>query len=390
VIVSMPPPFSLALFVNQFVERLPAFPFDQPRLRLYFRASNAIWHAVRLLRLSPDDHVLFPAYHCGLELDASLKAGARVTFYPVNRDTTIDPDIIRAHVNRRTKALYVIHYFGFSQDMAPIRDLCRESGLVLIEDCAQALYSRVGDRCVGVDGDLAIFSMWKSVPIPFGGALLVNSARLPLPDEGVPPGYLEAPRAIMKLLVFRWALHSRIVDWLLRKAVPGTRTWTHRLLTRKPMEGAEFVMKQSAWGIPPVSRRMILGADEREIVRCRRSHFEALLRAARGAAHVTPLFESLPDGVCPLFFPVLVEDSRQFSSYMESRGINAPRIWNRCHPHFRQQEFPDAAFLKSHVVALPVHQHLRRSDLDLIGDTLMEWERAHVATQTPQNGRTAS
>ena len=370
----MPPPFSWTLFVNQFVRHQPAFPLNQPKIRLYYRASNSIWNAVRLLGLSSDDNVLFPAYHCGLELDAILKAGVGVKFYPVNRDTTVDPEVIRANINGKTKAVYIIHYFGFPQEMVPIVEICRQSGLFLIEDCAQAFYSCSGDRSIGIDGDLSIFSMWKTVPIPFGGALLVNSATLPLPDGSVRPSHYETLCVMMKLLAIRFT-HWRIMDCLIRKVALGSSAWLLRLLKRKPVDILEFGIERKAWGIPPISRRMLFGVDEQEIVQRRRWHFQALLHVTHDAAHLTPLFTTLPDGVCPLFFPVLVNDSRQFSNYMESRGVNALRIWERYHSHFPKGEFSDATFLKSHVVALPVHQHLRRSDIDLICDSLLQWER---------------
>lgn len=376
-VVTIPPPFSWALFFKQFVRHRrhrPAFPLDQPKIRLFYRASNAIWNAVRLLGLSPDDHILFPAYHCGLELDAILKAGVGVKFYPVNRDTTVDPGVIRAQINGKTKAVYIIHYFGFSQEMVPIVEICRQSGLFLIEDCAHALYSRSGDRPIGIDGDLSIFSMWKTVPIPFGAALLVNSATLPLPAASVGPSRYETLWVMMKLVASRLA-RRRTMDCLIRKVALGSGACVGRLLKRNPMDVLEFCVDRGGWGIPPISRRMLFGVDEQEIIQRRRSHFQALLHVACDAAHLTPLLKSLRDGVCPLFFPVLVNDSRQFSNYMESRGVNTPRLWERHHCQFPKEEYPDATFLKSHVVALPVHQYLRRVDIELICDSVLEWGR---------------
>lgn len=376
-IVTILPPFSWALFSKQLAKHRPVFPLDQARIRLYYRASNAIWNAVKLLSLSPGDTILFPAYHCGLELDAILKAGARVNFYPVNRDTTIDPEVIRASITEKTKAVYVIHYFGFSLDPAPIVEICRQSGLLLIEDCTHALYSRSNGQPIGINGDLSIFSMWKTVPIPFGGALLVNSKTLPLPDESVRPDHDETWRVMMKLLAKR-LMRLWVIDRVIRKAKIHSMAWVVRVLQRDPVDLLDFCLERGAWGIPPISRRMLFGVDEQEVVQLRRRHFQTLCDVVCHATHLRPLFESLPDGVCPLLFPVLVDDSRRFSNYMQSQGVNT-RLWERHHPQFPSEEHADATFLKSHVVALPVHQCLRRSDIELMCKSLLAWEREENA-----------
>ena len=72
----------------------------------------------------------------------------------------------------------LIHYLGFPGPVQEVRALCQRRGLALIEDCAHALFSRLGDRSLGTFGDLAIFSPWKSLPLPDGGLLRVNDVRL--------------------------------------------------------------------------------------------------------------------------------------------------------------------------------------------------------------------
>src|SRR5437879_1432817 len=71
-------------------------------------------------------------------------------------------------------ALYVIHYAGFSQDMEAARQLADSAGLPLVEDCALALLSRNGDKPLGSYGDLSIFCLYKTLPVPNGGALLAR------------------------------------------------------------------------------------------------------------------------------------------------------------------------------------------------------------------------
>ena len=58
----------------------------------------------------------------------------------------------------RTRAVIVAHIGGDPVDMAPVLDLVRAHGLLLIEDCAQAHGALYRGRPVGTFGDLAVFS----------------------------------------------------------------------------------------------------------------------------------------------------------------------------------------------------------------------------------------
>ena len=144
-------------------------------MTFHVRARNGIWQLIRALGLQEPDVVLVPSYNCGAELDAVLRAPATVRFYRVDRSARIDVDDLRQAIEPRTRAVIVTHYFGFPQpDLVAIGELCRDHGLVLIEDCAHALYSTHLGRSLGTFGDASVFSLWKTLPMPDGGAVLAN------------------------------------------------------------------------------------------------------------------------------------------------------------------------------------------------------------------------
>src|SRR3954464_2427920 len=148
------------------------FPFDQPGLRYRYFARNSVWDAVRMLALE-GRKVLVPAYHHGVELETLLAAGVEPVFFRVDGQMRAD------FADARTKgagaaALYVIHYAGFPQDMEAARQLARELGVPVIEDCALALLSRDGEKPLGSFGDVSVFCLYKTLPVPNGGALLAR------------------------------------------------------------------------------------------------------------------------------------------------------------------------------------------------------------------------
>ena len=97
--------------------------------------------------------VLMPAYHHGVELETLLAAQVTPVFFRVDAQMRADFEDARAR-SAGVAAVYVIHYAGFPQDMRAARQLARELGVPLIEDCALALLSREGEKPLGSSGDL--------------------------------------------------------------------------------------------------------------------------------------------------------------------------------------------------------------------------------------------
>lgn len=87
------------------------------------------------------------------------------------------PTDMECRITDRTKALLVVHLFGFPCDMDAIMALAAKYNLAVIEDCAQAHLSEHKGRKVGVFGDLACWSFGlKTLTTEQGGMV---SARTP-------------------------------------------------------------------------------------------------------------------------------------------------------------------------------------------------------------------
>ena len=125
--------------------------------------------------LKPGDEVLIPAYHHGSEVEALLRAGVTCRFYDVSETLEPDERELEARSGSRTRALYLIHYFGFPQDVVRWRAWCDERGLLLFEDVALAWLGSAGDKPLGSFGDVSIFCLYKTLGLPDGGALAMRS-----------------------------------------------------------------------------------------------------------------------------------------------------------------------------------------------------------------------
>lgn len=81
---------------------------------------------------------------------------------------------------KRPRALVVAHLFGVCADMDPILALCRERGVVVIEDAAEALGATYRGRPAGTMGDFGVFSFNgnKVITTSGGGALTARDPAL--------------------------------------------------------------------------------------------------------------------------------------------------------------------------------------------------------------------
>jgi dTDP-4-amino-4,6-dideoxygalactose transaminase len=144
--------------------------------------TDAIHLALRGLGIGPGDEVITSAQTALATVAAIEMAGAT----PVLADIevpwfTLDPVSLERCRTAQTRAVVAVHIFGQPTDLDQLIGWCRQHGLLLIEDCAQATGSTWHSHRVGSFGDAACFSFYPSKnlgTIGDGGAVLTNRDEL--------------------------------------------------------------------------------------------------------------------------------------------------------------------------------------------------------------------
>lgn len=120
---------------------------------------SALEMSAQLCRLKPGDEVVMPSHTFTASAYPYVKKGATMAWADVDLHTrVVTAETIEKAVTPRTRAVVVVHLYGYVADMPAIADLCRRRGLILIEDAAQAIGSELDGRKAGSFGDMAIFS----------------------------------------------------------------------------------------------------------------------------------------------------------------------------------------------------------------------------------------
>lgn len=338
---------------------------------------TAIHHAARLVTQGASDEVLVPSYNCGTEIDALLKGGCALKVYRIDERATVDVDDLEAKITRRTKAIYATHYFGFPCAVEEIRELCDARGLHLIEDCALSLFSKQGTKKLGSLGDLAVFSFPKTLPVPDGGALVFNNRELAAREWPLrsPSGHAIFGNLMRlgKAGVLRHLSRGPASRLLGQRKGRSSRGGTRTAEDMRFLPGSYFFedrVRDSP--MSHISERFLGTFSAEEIVRVRRSNYETLSEVFENCDCVRPLFRTLPEGVCPLYFPVFVRERNRLCHDLTARSIAVTPWWAGYHPALSWREFPEACALKDNLLALPVHQQLNLNDMLSMADRIRE------------------
>jgi dTDP-4-amino-4,6-dideoxygalactose transaminase len=345
------------------------FPFSVPHRLPFYRARNAIYHLfTALLETNPGLTVLAPDYNSGNEILAMRAAGATIRYCPVRGDMSLDPDDVeRACRRHNPDLLYVIHYAGWPQPMPALVDLCRRRGMLLVEDCALALLSETNGRPLGSFGDWSVFCLYKTLPLPNGALLVQNGPRLEslerLRLRGA--GSASVLGRTAELLVQRIRSRSNGVGAALQVVKRGMGRAAGALEVRRANVGdIGFNLTDVDLAMSRLSERLLARMDFAGIRRQRVENYRRL--AERLGPDVIRVFPTLPDGICPLFFPIVVSDKAAAAGALRVRGIDALEFWNDSVEPGGHEMSADARFLRRHVLELPIHQDLTARHIDYV------------------------
>ena len=337
----------------------------------------AICLALRLAELSPGDKVLLPAYHCSAMIDPVTYVSAKPVFYKINEDLSVDLDDIINKVDHKTRAIIIVNYFGFPQDLETLRRLCDERKLLMIEDCAHSFFGAYRGQALGSYGDYAIASLPKFFPVNDGGCLVSRSSvpfNFPLFRQGL--GY-ELRQCF--LVLENATYHNRMVLMRpLMNLIEGARS-----LRPRPPDGQqdpsngldpgllsdferEALDKRASAISEWISRHVSFG----RIVKKRRSNFEKLLQHFSSHPGCHPLMKNLPLGVVPYMFPLWVENLDTVFPKLEDRAVPMQRFGQFLSPEVDENLCRASIAFSKNLLQLPCHQDLRPAELDWIINTV--------------------
>lgn len=146
----------------------------------FANGTMSIAAAMYAVGIGAGDEVICPTKTYWGSITPALYLGASPVFCNIDRHLSLDPDDLERCIGPRTKAIVVVHYFGYPADMDRIMPIAKKHGIKVIEDVSHAQGSLYKGRKVGTFGDVAAMSMMSSKAFAAGeiGMLVTDDKQI--------------------------------------------------------------------------------------------------------------------------------------------------------------------------------------------------------------------
>jgi perosamine synthetase len=129
------------------------------------------------LGIGSGDEVIVPTLTYVASANCVSYTGARPVFVDCEPGTwNISLKDVERVITNRTRAIMAVHLYGLPCDMHGLMEIAKKHDLLVIEDCAEAIGSKISDKHVGGFGDISSFSFYGNKTITTGeGGMVVTS-----------------------------------------------------------------------------------------------------------------------------------------------------------------------------------------------------------------------
>jgi len=155
--------------------------FDKKHALATSNGTTAIHLAFLGAGIEPGDEIILPGFCFLAAANIALHMGAVPVFCEVDENTwCMDVGDLEKKITNKTKAVIPVHTYGNVCDMDALMDLAQANDLIVIEDCAESLFSKYREKYSGEFGLISTFSFQatKTITTGEGGMVITNDDRI--------------------------------------------------------------------------------------------------------------------------------------------------------------------------------------------------------------------
>jgi UDP-4-amino-4-deoxy-L-arabinose-oxoglutarate aminotransferase len=175
-------PFLTSGPIGKEVESQLCTYFNVSHAKLVNSWTNGAVATLLAMDIGPGDEVIVPAMTFIATANVVELVGAKPVFIDCDPDTLlITPELIKAVITEKTKAIIPVHMYGQMCDIKAIKAIIPSGQkIAIIEDCAHSFEAKLNGERPGKYSDAAIFSFYatKNVTCGEGGAIITNDSNL--------------------------------------------------------------------------------------------------------------------------------------------------------------------------------------------------------------------
>jgi len=147
---------------------------------LSFNSGTSALHSCLLAHGITKGEVIVPSFTFISTASSVLLAGAKPIFAEIENDSYgLDSESVKEKISKKTKAIIPIHYGGAPcKEIKILKEIANDHDLILIEDAAESLGSKIKNKQVGSFGHSSMFSFCQNKIITAGeGGIIVTDSK---------------------------------------------------------------------------------------------------------------------------------------------------------------------------------------------------------------------
>ncbi len=156
--------------------------FNVSHAKLVNSWTNGAVATLLAMDIGAGDEVIVPAMTFIATANVVELVGAKPVFIDCDPETLlVTPELIKAAITEKTKAVIPVHMYGQMCDIKAIKQILPiGQNIAIIEDCAHSFEAKFNGERPGKYSDAAIFSFYatKNVTCGEGGAIITNNSNL--------------------------------------------------------------------------------------------------------------------------------------------------------------------------------------------------------------------
>ncbi len=154
--------------------------FFGTKYAISFNSGTSALHADLLAHNIRKGEVIVPSFTFISTANAVVLTGAKPVFAEIEDESYgLDPEDVKEKITKNTKAIIPVHYGGAPcKEIRALKEIAEDYNLLLIEDAAESIGSKIGNELVGTFGNSAMFSLCQNKIITSGeGGMIVTDSK---------------------------------------------------------------------------------------------------------------------------------------------------------------------------------------------------------------------
>lgn len=255
---------------------------------------------------------LLPVYTCESVIIPFIKKGYTCYFYDIDVNLQPNNDDINTFLEEKIGVFLHMGYYGFPTN-GKIGDQIKQlknNGTIIVEDITHTLFSYYQRY---EDNDYYVGSLRKWFGLPSGGFLASKNKKI---------------KEINKINEFFSSIRKEAL--IIKGEYIKTKNEQLKNQFLKMFKKAEEELNNdpAPYYIDEVSNTIILNYDIDELILKRRENFDFLLKQIKDIKGINTVFDDLPDGICPFFFPIYIERIRdKLRKFFIEEKVYCPVHW---------------------------------------------------------------